>query len=340
MKKLSFLDKIFFFLNSVAAALLLTSYLIPYISPKITSTVSVLSLGLPLLLICNTLFMLYWMLKLKKQFLVSLIILLIGYQHVNAFIQINEKKTLGDDDLKIMSYNVRMFNMYNWTKEKNIETKIKNLIYKEDPDVVAIQEYHKNAKKFRNYPYQYIKNNHASIELCILSKYKIINHGSLDFKPTGNNAIFADIVIKSDTIRFYNLHLQSLKIDKNKDNFGAKDSKNLLQTLKKHFRIQATQIEQLKAHEKKCNYRTIFMGDFNNTAFSWVYKTLKEKKTDTFIASGSGFGKTFDYIFPFRIDFILVDESMEVTSFKNFKENYSDHFPIMSRINFSKNHKK
>lgn len=337
MKKLSFLDTFIFILNSIAATLLLCSYAIPYVSPNLISTVSVLSLGMPLLLITNALFLLYWVLKLKKQFLLSLLIIAIGYQHLNAFIKFTGENIFSNNDITLLSYNVRLLNKYKWTDEENIETKVLDFIAKKEPDVFALQEYPRNYEKIKNYPNQYIKHKKTGIlGLAILSKYKIINKGSLDFKNSGNNAVFADIVIKKDTLRFYNIHLQSLQINKNKENFGAKDSKNLLLTFKKHFKIQATQVEQLLAHEKECKYKTIFMGDFNNTAFSWVYKQLKGNKKDAFMEAGLGFGKSFDYIFPFRIDYILTDPEIEIHNFKAFNNlKYSDHYPIMARINLS-----
>ena len=41
----------------------------------------------------------------------------------------------------------------------------------------------------------------------------------------------------------------------------------------------------------------------------------------------------FDYFFPLRIDFILVDERLTVNNFKSYPLKYSDHYPIMARIN-------
>tara|TARA_B100000809_G_scaffold266900_1_gene332715 strand:+ start:860 stop:1876 length:1017 start_codon:yes stop_codon:yes gene_type:complete len=338
MKKLSFLDSLVFILNSIAASLLLGSYIIPYISPKQIATVSVLSLGFPLLLIVNTLFLLYWLLKFKKQFLLSFIVILIGYQHVYSFIKFTEEKIFLNDDIKIMSYNVRLLNQYKWSGDKEIELKIHDFIAQKDPDVISFQEFPKKGKQIKNYKYQYIKhNNKSSIGLTILSKYEIIKKGSLNFVNSGNNAVFADIVIRQDTIRFYNIHLQSLQIEKKEMNFDEYDAKELLFKFKKYFRIQATQVEQLLAHERKCTYKTILMGDFNNTAFSWVYKQIKNNKKDAFIEAGAGFGKSFDYIFPFRIDYILTDPEIKIHNFKTYNNlKYSDHYPIIARINLSK----
>ena len=78
MKNLSFLDKILYLANSLFATLLLLSFLLPYISPVIIPVFAILSLFVPVLLIMNFVFTIYWLLKLKKQFLLSFIILGIG----------------------------------------------------------------------------------------------------------------------------------------------------------------------------------------------------------------------------------------------------------------------
>ena len=54
---------------------------------------------------------------------------------------------------------------------------------------------------------------------------------------------------------------------------------------------------------------------------------------DTFEEKGQGFGKTFDLkIVPFRIDFILVDKSMDLITHENFELKLSDHYPVLTSI--------
>lgn len=334
MKNLSFIDKVIFFFNSLAAFFLLASYIIPFVPPKVTATVSVLSLGMPVLIIVNILFFIFWIVKVKKQFFLSLLILAIGYQHINAFVQFgNSDTTKKDDSFKIMSYNVRLFNAYKWSKKNDLDKNIYEFINVKSPDIISFQEYFPKKDIQLKYPYTYIvKNQKSSARQAIYSKYRIFNKGSLDFKNSGNNAIYTDIKVKADTIRIYNIHLQSFSIDKNKDNFGEKDSERLFHKFTSRFIKQQTQVEQIISHAKNSPYKTIFMGDFNNTAFSWVYKKLSKDKKDAFIEAGVGFGKSFDYIFPFRIDFILTDTDIKIHEFNTYKVNYSDHYPIMTKI--------
>jgi vancomycin resistance protein VanJ len=75
-------------------------------------------------------------------------------------------------------------------------------------------------------------------------------------------------------------------------------------------------------------------GDFNNTAYSWVYNKISHSKKDAFVEAGKGFGKTFNYSYPLRIDFILTSDNIEINHFKTFNEKFSDHFPILARVNW------
>jgi len=242
------------------------------------------------------------------------------------------------DDLKVMSYNVRLFNIYKWKKEGKEETLklVSDFIESKNPDIICFQEFLTDYDVNFEYKYNYIQRNSnkeiSYFGLAIFSKYKIINKGSLDFKESANNTIFVDILKDNDTIRVYNVHLESQHIQLDKENFGEKDTERLVKRLQKTFEKQVTQAEQIVTHEEKCNYKTILMGDFNNTAFSWVYHKIKADKNDAFVVAGKGFGKSYDYFLPARIDFILTDPSFEINNFKTYDIKYSDHFPIMARL--------
>ena len=48
----------------------------------------------------------------------STLVLLIGFNQLNLLYKIADKEVLMTDDLKVMSYNVRLFNIYKWKKER------------------------------------------------------------------------------------------------------------------------------------------------------------------------------------------------------------------------------
>lgn len=336
MKNLSIFNKLVYILNSLIATLLLLSLLLPYISPKTIPFFAILSLFVPFLIIINLVFALYWLLQFKKQLLLSSIILLVVWFFSTPFFKMTENTSSLNDDVKVMTYNVRMFNHWQWIDDENISKKINDFITEQAPDILLFQEYYSLEKQHFNFPYKFIKtkNKKDKIGLAIYSKYPIINTGSLNLEHTSNNIIFADILRKKDTIRVYNLHLQSLELNTKMENFGQANPEKLVARLKERFKKQAEQTEIFKAHEKSFKGKKIIAGDFNNTSYSWVYNQIAKNKIDTFAEAGIGFGKTFNYWFPMRIDFILTDENAVVNQFTSFSEKNSDHYPILAKINW------
>lgn len=338
MKGLNFIDKLIFIVNSLFATALLLAYLLPYIPPNTFPFLSVLSLGMPLLLIINFAFFLFWAIRFKRQVLLSFFILLIGFNHILSLYvfsgdlpkaDMNEAKSFS-----LMSYNVRHFNRYNWIKDETVTQQIISFVEQENPDVIVMQDYlEREEVKFKTYPHKYIKLVGKSGQ-AIYSKYPILKKGSLDFAKTGNNAIYADILIHKDTLRVFNIHLESLKINPSVKEL-QKNSEKLIARVGNSFKKQEIQTEILLKKIEETPYKVIIAGDLNNSAFSYVYRKLSENYTDAFKNSGNGFGKTFDFDFiPLRIDAILVDKQLKVNKFMNYDKRLSDHYPIMSVLEF------
>ena len=155
------------------------------------------------------------------------------------------KKVDNPENIAIMNYNVRLFNLYNWIKEDNVQTKITEFITQEDPDIVSFQEYNPHDSIFLpNFAYKYenLSGKRTKYGHAIYSKFPIVNSGSFEFENTGNNAIFIDIVNNNDTLRIYNLHLQSARIDPNSE-LKSEDSERLFRRVANTFEVQQTQAE-------------------------------------------------------------------------------------------------
>jgi len=337
MKKLSLINKIIFVCNIIGAVLLLLSYILPYLQPKAFFALSVLSLGVSVLILLNVAFFMYWLFRLKKQLMLSLIVLLIGYILCGSLYKFTSSKHIENaNNIKVMNYNVRLFNLYEWILQKDIDVKIAEFIKKESPDILSIQDYHRNPDiDFSAFKYKYEKLSGKKLKSgqVIFSKFRIINSGSLDFPNTANNAIFADVVKGKDTIRIYNIHLQSLKIDTNVEKLKQENTTHLFNRVGSTFKMQQSQTELFLKHRETCTYKMIVTGDFNNTAYSYVYRRIKEDLNDAFIEGGNGFGRTYAFkFFPVRIDFILADDAFSVNGFKTYNELYSDHYPIMATL--------
>ncbi|NJB72268.1 endonuclease/exonuclease/phosphatase family metal-dependent hydrolase [Saonia flava] len=334
MKQLTFLDKLVYILNILVAFLFFISFFGPYISARTFPFLSVLNLAVPILVLANFVFFAYWIIRWKRKWILSGILLLMGFLFMDSFYKYSIKENF-DDGLKVMSFNVRDFNKFNWLDDPNLGNEIIKFIKKENPDILCFQEHSRIwYKKLKMYPYRAETpySTGQSVQ-SIFSKYPIVNKGSLNFQSTLNNGIFSDIVIENDTIRVYNLHLQSFKITPSVKAVTTEPSDKLYRRLTKSFSMQQDQADLFQEHLGKNPHKKIVCGDFNNNQYSNVYHSIKGDMEDTFLKKGKGFGRTYDFMgYPLRIDFILADKNFEVLSHKNYDVRLSDHYPVMSTL--------
>ena len=154
MVKYTFWQKIVVFVNSILAILLLLSYLLPYISPKTVPIFTIVSLAVPILFISNIFFVIYWIIKLKKQFTISLITIIMGFGYISSIYKFSEKEIFLNDDLKVMSYNVRSFNRFNWIDANDVPEKIENFINENISRICDANGFtHKTNLIFRGLPF-------------------------------------------------------------------------------------------------------------------------------------------------------------------------------------------
>ncbi len=333
-----FLNNLIYGSNIFAAILLLISFILPYLPPKSFPTISLLSLFVSLLIIVNILFAIYWILQLRARFLVSFIVLFISYFYFNVFYEISTPLNPENykNSISVLSYNVRLFNAYeNKQKENEAVEVINKLIKDRDADVLCIQEYYKpNKIDFSAYPYQYIHYKRSNLKLghAIFSKYPLLNKGAFDFSDSFNNTLYADVVKNGDTVRIYNLHLQSHGVIPRVKYLKESDTRKLRLRISSSFEKQQNQIDAILTHKRKSKYPVIVSGDFNNTPFSYSYRMLKDGMKDSFRERGNGLGTTFIFDkFPLRIDYIFASKEIDVLSFETLKETSSDHFAIEGR---------
>ena len=283
--------------------------------------------------------MIYWIIRFKRQFLLSFLILLVGYNYVSSLYQFSNDRKPAKEDLSIMSYNVRMFNEYGWNDDESIPQQITSFIQKKDPDILLIQEHTVDVTRLKEiYPYYFVhrKGKDSEFGSAIFSKYPILERISIDFPHQGNNnAIYTDLLVKEDTLRVFNVHFQSLNIKPDIGALRREDSKKLLGRIGYGFGLQQEQAEMLMEKVNKTPYKSIIAGDFNNTAFSYIYELINPngRFKDAFLHSGKGFGETFEIsIFPLRIDFMLLEKGIEIKNFERFEIELSDHYPILTRF--------
>ena len=319
------IDRILFFVNSVILFLLLISYLAPKIHPDFFWHISLLGILFPFLLILNTLFAVYWVISWRKYFWANIVIIVLGLPYIDNTIA-NQKNTLDqkefsqlqknkkhqfDQLINLMSYNVRLFNQNENIDDDKIENKIVEMIKEKKPNVLCLQEFNltESTKELFDV-FNYKKNNDNKLQ--IFTNYRVIKSGYIKSK---NICIYKDIVL-NDTIRVYNIHLQS----------------NWVKTMKSSYQNRVSEALKIKKHINKSPYPVIVCGDFNDTPLSYTYSTLKKGLADSFQESGIGIGNSYVSIPTLRIDYILHSQKYESYNYKKLKYKFSDHYPISCDI--------
>lgn len=322
-------------LNIVLSVLLFIACLVPY--AKLPS-LAFLSLAVPILVIFNLLFLLYWLMVAPKRMWLSFIVLVFGYFSLGSFVQFNVTDKNVEDSIKVMSFNIQGFEGYPRNYDRPIVPEIAEFLKREDPDIMCFQEfgyYGLHNEVFTDYPYSFtnyeVGSHEKGVLMAIYSKYPIINKGDIEFPNSLNGASFVDVLYKQDTMRVYNLHLESLKVRPR--SLQRERSDRLLGRLRNSFGKQQEQADLIRNHMDGVSYKKIVCADINNTQYSYAYQELKQDMNDSFVERGKGYGRTIKFWkFPLRIDFILTDNGIEVLSHNNYKVSLSDHEPIMATL--------
>lgn len=335
MKKLSLFNKLVLLVNLLSSGLLLLSCLTPYVSVDKVPILSFFSLLVPLLVMANAVFVIYWLFFRKRLALISGITLIIGFALLGTFIHIDSgDNTKNPEDLSVLSFNTRYFNRHGWINDSLVASKIPEFIFAQDPDIICLQEFRRaDEKRFHSYPHRFVTpwDRTGRTTQAIFSKYPIVGQGSLQFPNTGNNAIYADIVYKEDTVRVYNVHLQSFYVIPSKRLLSPEASERLIRRLASGFVMQEKQAALLREHMEQTTHPKIICVDLNNNQYSKVYRMIKGDMNDSFEEEGGIYGRTYNLKFlPLRIDFILADPELEIRSHQNFDVRLSDHFPLMA----------
>jgi endonuclease/exonuclease/phosphatase family metal-dependent hydrolase len=357
--------KLIFYANIFVAVLLLLSYTAPFINPSTLLFPAFLGLAYPYLLLINLVFLAYWIIRFRKELLISLIVILIGWGHLMNFLPLNfsgEKNPVASETettVSFMSYNVRLFDQYKWSKEKNPGTGIFALIDEHDPDILCLQEFYtrnrmgqreadirRSLKKYPYYSVYYTVQSGPSsgVGIATFSKYPIIKTSRIPFDNSVNQAVYTDIRAGKDTLRVFNIHLQSIRFGQRNysflDTLSLKYSNRQLEEvkdiglrLKDAFVRRADQSKIIHNYIAESPHPVVVAGDFNDTPTSYSYRKIKKGLDDAFREAGRGFGNTYAGELPsYRIDYILYSKDLEATGFRRIKSRYSDHFPVIATL--------
>ncbi|MEO6720282.1 MAG: endonuclease/exonuclease/phosphatase family protein [Ferruginibacter sp.] len=376
-----FTKRFFILSNLLVALLFLAGCYNEIFSAAFWWPIGFLTLALFYLLIVLFIFFIFWLFVKPGWATIFIITVAVSFQHITNIIPLRLSQPFNiqksPSDLRVMSWNVAQFDIMKSKTNPNTYQEMINLVNQYQPDVACFQEmvsgdtladlntpYYKQYTfysifEFANklnfpdylYSYNYKENfmNQQHFGLIIFSKYPIINKQTLRFFPNDYNSTFqyVDIVKETDTIRVFNLHLQSLRfstvnlkyIDNPsiKTDTGLVQSKSLISKLKNGFLKRRIQAGHVKEEIDKSPYPVVVCGDFNDVPNSYSYETIGDGLQDAFVKKGFGIGRTFSGIAPtLRIDHIFVDKRYAVNQYVRIPKKLSDHFPIIADISHLK----
>jgi len=332
----------FSFINSLLIIVNIIFIVIQFILMKMDDfflNLDLLKLIVPFFCFINLLFFIFWVYKLKWPLFIFIFSLVFTFDDWKLLYQFPNNAIVSSKGLKIMSFNVRNFNVYKWIKKRDIPKSIQNFIRKQNPEIICFQEFDKElAPDFNDYPFQYFNSFGSNINRgsCILSKIPIFNTGIINFKNSNNGGIYLDVKKGRDTLKIFNIHFESLGLSTEDTLLIDKTSFKLIKKIQNIFNKQKDQVYTINNFLKQSKYPIIICSDLNNNPFSIAYKKLSNGKKDAFIEAGSGFGNSYFFgFFPIRIDYILVDQRLKVLSFSTFKDKLSDHRAIMAKLDYN-----
>ena len=356
---------ILYLVSAAVSAITLGSVLAGYISPDVFWPLALLGLLFLYLYGVNFILMAFWIFKREKFFIVALIPFIAGlstfFSYFNFFSASDGEGNKGKN-MSVMTYNVRIFDLYNWSRNLETREKIIGMLHRENPDILCLQEFFtSNDVTYNNLDtLKSILNASHAHTLFPVFLYGTDYWGIVTFsafpiikkeivfsdRESANGCIATDVVVANDTIRIYNTHLQSVKLSysnykfvKNIDEESAQAKlegiKQITVRLKKAFEKRAWQAETLASHIAACPYPVIMCGDFNDTPSSYSYKTIQKGLKDTFTERGLGISPTYIGLFPgLRIDYILHSEVFSSVSYTKLKDQLSDHYPVKVLLKF------
>ncbi|MDO1446304.1 endonuclease/exonuclease/phosphatase family protein [Rhodocytophaga aerolata] len=362
-KSLPAFSKLLFLLHILLSIYTLLAYLCVYIPPARFWPAGFISLSIPIVLLGHFFLFIYWLLQAPSKALLPLVVVVLGFPlHKRTLsLHFNNPEPIPEQSFKVLSYNARMFNLYE-EKKKFRSNEIISWVTENDADIKCIQEFYNrdNSKIFNTITkisakseYRYymtplfegLSNKRGFLGVAIFSKYPIVGYGDIDFgKRNLNKGVYADIKIKKDTVRIFNVHLHSMSI-RTDSLFTIDDYANFkenyldaVRRLKRGFVTRDHQISMLADHIKASPHPVIVCGDFNDVPYSYTYQKMRNMLNNAFEEAGRGFGFTYNgKIFFLRIDNQFVDEQLKVIDFRTHRNvPFSDHFPISATYSLAK----
>lgn len=338
--------------NALLVLITLTSYLSPYLDPGTFWPVSILGLFYPWLLLLNILCILSWAFLRKPYFWYSTGCLVVGWQFLTNFIGFHSPSSLPPptESIRVLSYNCHALYPVDGPRGSWKIRDLSQMIKKYNPDVVLFQEYPILKRVADPLAQQLAKDCDLGYDfrssrksLALFSKYPIGKKEVKYFTNDANGFQYVDIKKDGQTIRVYNVHLQTNALSNianqvaKEGNLQEKETwlqiRGMIGRYKRSAKLRGAQAKEIAESIDKSPNPVILGGDLNDVPFSYTFRQLAKPLQDAFHTKGRGLGITFNGSIPaLRIDYLMAGPKLEILDHKILHDGHSDHYPVLSNF--------
>ena len=302
---------------------------------------------LPILVTCNLATLIFWLIRRRWHWAsIPAVTLACCIPYIGTTFQTGlfTPGDEGKEHINIATYNVALFGKeLMGFKAEDILSEMK----RQEVGILCFQEY-KQFSGNKDNTEKYVKHfGHMAKgreDMVIFSSYPIKAHSIIDFGPnTNNSAMWADIVVKGQTYRVFNAHLQTTGFNRvlhhaaKEEMAGHKLEENaIIRAIYNNYTLgmvnRAIQADIVAKEIAQSPHPVILCGDFNDVPYSYVYNLMKGELVDGFKECGQGWMYTMRGKKRVRIDYIFHDKSLTGISYKREDLSYSDHYPVFMTV--------
>jgi len=352
----------------VCAIAELVAFPAQWIRPSGISVSALLSMVEPFIILANFLLLLVWTIMWKRWVLIPLFICCLSFGHIGSYFYPRFVRDYGitqedKKQLKVVTYNVKDFK--NSLPEMDSALTI---IAGYQPDIVSIAEFTSMGEsgkalieeKLSRLKYHVSnkgidENIVSEFGILIFSRFPLRHPAKYEYKGMGTSVMADAIIDYGDTLRLVALHMCSTRyneiskeksielymVDSIEGSLNTDENREiiknrtdvLISTISESSNLRSYQADTVRQIIEKSPYKTIVLGDFNDTPYSYTVRTIMgDTHADSFReVARNQYGYTFNLLHKlFRIDYVLPeDEYYKVVDYKTLDSDVSDHNPVM-----------
>ena len=315
------------------------------LNPAEHPVLSSVGLVFPFLLVVNVAFLLFWLLVKPRVAVIPVLGLIINYVPVRTYCPINFSREVPDSALKVLSYNVKMFEVNEKVEDMHATL---HYVLNSNADIVCLQEARMrnrwNQALYDAYPY-HDELIYGGMSHVIMSRYPIVGKERIPYPTHANGTAAFYLTIGGERVLVISNHfetnglsvsekpeIQEMAKGKTSGDTLRQESRRLIVKLGNAASKRVPQADAVARYiSEHQDMPIIVCGDFYENPISYVRHRIARDLTDCYIESGSGPGWTYNHgSMKVRIDNIMCNDRFvpcrcEVDS----KIAASDHYPII-----------